>query len=270
MRRLAVILIATAVAAFLFGLGYAVQDPIVARYSVVIPGLQRPLRIVQLSDVHASGFDMPVVRLRRIVGMANAQHPDLVLLTGDYISGYPPEWTMAQTRTALAPLADLHAPLGVAAVLGNHDSQAMTRAAFAGSGIRLLVGQTYDAGPLVIAGADDLLNETTAIPGLRKAVSYVPPGRPVIAISHEPEFMQWLPRRVSLLIAGHTHGGQIVFPIFGTMTHNGFIDTHLRGLYREHHQTLVVSSGLGTSVLPIRIGVPPEIAVITLVPAPIQ
>jgi predicted MPP superfamily phosphohydrolase len=254
------------VALLMFGLGYAVQDPVVARFTVPIPGLQRPVRVVQLSDVHASQFDMPVMRLRRIVAMANAMHPDLIVLSGDYISGYPPAWTPTEARLALAPLSGLKAPLGVVAVLGNHDSRAMTQYAFAGSGIKLLVGQTFDAGPMVVAGADDLLNAAFSVTGLRKAVSYVPPGKPIIALSHEPEFFMWLPKRVSLLLAGHTHGGQIVFPVLGTMRHNAFVDAHRRGLYREHRQMLVVSSGLGTSVLPLRIGVPPEITETLLLP----
>lgn len=265
-RFLLTLMFAAALA--LFGVAYAVQDPITARYTVAVPGLQRPVRVLQISDVHASAFDMPVARLRRVVAMVNAQAPDLVVLTGDYISGYPDAWTAPQARTALAPLAGLSAPLGVVAVLGNHDSRALARAAFAGTGIRLLIGDSFDAGPLAIAGADDLLQGNAAVAGLRRAVSYVPPGKPVIAIGHEPEFLQWLPKRVPLLIAGHTHGGQIVFPLLGTLSHNPFIDAHLRGLYVEHRQTLIVSSGLGTSVLPMRIGVRPEIVEVTLVPVP--
>lgn len=252
----------------LFGLATAVQDPIVARYTIPVPGLQRPVRVVQLSDVHASRFDMPVARIRRIVAQANALQPDLILLTGDYISGYPHAWTTPEARAALAPLADLSAPMGVVAVLGNHDSRAMMRTAFAGTGIRLLVGETVDTGPLVLGGPDDILQGSPAVERWRNAIARVPPGKPVIALSHEPDFIHWLPKRSPLLIAGHTHGGQIVVPILGSPTRGNFLDTHRRGIFREHGQTLFVSSGLGTSVLPFRIGVPPEIALITLVPAP--
>jgi predicted MPP superfamily phosphohydrolase len=252
----------------LFGLAYAVQDPIVARYTIAVPGLERPVRVVQLSDVHASRFDMPLARIRRIVAQANALKPDLVLLTGDYISGYPPEWTNAEAKAALAPLADLSAPLGVAAVLGNHDGRAMTAQAFAGTGIRLLVDETFDTGPLVLGGADDILQGSNAVERWRKAIGQVAPGKPVIAVAHEPDFIHWLPERSPLLIAGHTHGGQIVVPLLGSPTRGNFLDTHRRGIFREHGQTLFVSSGLGTSVLPFRIGVAPEIALITLVPAP--
>lgn len=267
MRRSALFLAGLGAALALFGLGYAVQDPVVARYTVAVPGLRQPLRLVQLSDIHASRFDMPAERLRRIVAMANALHPDLIVLTGDYISGYPTQWTPQRVRAALAPLAALSAPCGIVAVLGNHDGKAMTRAAFAGTPVHLLVGDSHDAGPVVIAGADDLLQENRAVTGLRLAIAAVPAGKPIIAIAHEPDFLKWLPPRTTLVIAGHTHGGQIVLPLFGSLPRNAFLDAHRRGLYREHGQTLVVSSGLGTSVLPMRLGVPPEITEITLVPA---
>ena len=267
MRRSLLITLGIAVAAMLFGLAYAVQDPVVVRYTTAVPGLTRPVRVLQLSDIHASRFDMPVARIGRIVAMANAQKPDVIVLTGDFISGYPGSWTPEEVRVALAPLAGLRAPLGVFAVLGNHDSPALLRAGLAGTGVRLLIARARNIGPLTIVGTDDLLAARNAVGSLNRAVEGVPPERIIIAIAHEPDFLQWLPKRVPLLIAGHTHGGQIVLPVIGTMPHNAFIDAHLRGVFVEHGQTLIVSSGLGTSVLPFRIGVRPEIVEITLLPA---
>lgn len=267
MRRSLLIFLGLALAGMWFGLATAVQDPVVARYTKAVPGLERPVTLVQLSDIHASRFDMPVARIRRIVAMANARRPDAIVLTGDFISGYPGSWTAAEARAALAPLAGLKAPLGVFAVLGNHDSPALLRAALAETGVRLLIARARNIGPLTIVGADDLLSGRNAVASLNRAVEGVPPDRVIIAIAHEPEFMQWLPRRVPLIIAGHTHGGQILLPLLGTIPHNKFVDVHLRGLYREHGQTLIVSSGLGTSVVPFRIGVTPEIAEISLLPA---
>jgi predicted MPP superfamily phosphohydrolase len=267
MRRALVILIGLAVAAIWFGLASAVQDPVVARYTIPVPGLTQPVKLVQLSDIHASRFDMPPARIRRIVAMANARGGDVIVLTGDFISGYPGNWSAAEARAALAPLAGLSAPRGVFAVLGNHDSPGLMRQALAGTGVQLLIADSRDIGPLTLVGADDLLSGRNAVASLNRAVAAVPTGKPLIAIAHEPDFLQWLPKRVPLLIAGHTHGGQIVLPLLGTMPHNAFIDAHLRGFYREHGQMLLVSSGLGTSVLPFRIGVTPEMAEITLVPA---
>jgi uncharacterized protein len=259
------LVLALGLVAILFAVAGAVQDPQIARYRVAIAGLERPLRIVQLSDSHVSPIDMPAERLRRVVAMMNAQRPDLVVLTGDYISGDPAAWSLAQVRAALAPFAALRAPLGVYAVLGNHDGSAATRAALAGTGVKLLVAERTTAGPITLVGADDLLRGSPAVEAMRRAVRGAPTGPPVVVLAHEPDFFQYLPPQAAMLIAGHTHGGQVMLPVVGTLSFGAFIDAHRRGLFFEHGQALLVSSGLGTSLLPIRIGVPPEIVVIELV-----
>lgn len=266
MRRILWLACLAGALVIMFGIAGAVRNPIVARYRIPIDGLQRPVRIVQLSDVHASAMDMPRERLRRVVARINALQPDIIVLTGDYISGNPEAWSLAETRAALAPLGELTAPLGVFAVLGNHDGPAKTMAAFAGTGVRVLRGTSAAAGPIWIVGADDLLRGSPAVEAMRRAAEVLPAGRPIIVIAHEPDFFQYLPERATLLIAGHTHGGQIRLPIVGGPRIGEFIDAHLRGVFREHGQWLVVSSGLGTSLVPIRIGVPPEIVEISLIP----
>lgn len=269
MRRSLAVLALAALVLAAFGVWGALRDPLVVRYRVAIPGLVRPLRLVQISDSHASAIDMPATRLRRIVAAANALQPDLFVLTGDYISGNPADWTLAETRAAVAPFADLRASLGVVAVVGNHDDPKTTAAALAGTGVRLLVARSVDLGPLVVVGSDELMSKAAAVGTLQDALRALPPGRkPVIVLAHQPEFFQWLGPRPRLLIAGHSHGGQIMLPLLGTLPRNDFIDAHLRGLFHDRGQTMVVSSGLGTSVIPMRIGVPPEIVAIELVPAP--
>ncbi len=271
MRRLLLIIFGAVAfgGALLFGWGVleAQRTPAVVRYRVAMPGLAAPLRIVQLSDLHASRIDMPDARLRRIVAEANALEPDLTVLTGDYISGYPDSWSAAGTRAALAPLAGLRARLGVYAIVGNHDDIGVTRYALLGSGITLLVGARADAGPLRIIGSDDLTRGSPAVEAMRRLVNRAGPGRPIIVLSHEPLFFLWLPPRGALLIAGHTHGGQIRLPLLNDWMLDDYTWHHLRGLFREGGNTLIVSSGVGTTALPVRIGVPPEIVEITLVPA---
>jgi uncharacterized protein len=110
------------------------------------------------------------------------------------------------------------------------------------------------------------LRGSPAVEAMRDAVRGAVAGRPVVVLSHEPDFFQYLPPRAALLIAGHTHGGQIMLPVVGTLSFGAFIDAHRRGLFFEHGQALLVSSGLGTSLVPMRIGVPPEIVVLELVP----
>lgn len=266
MRRIALYLFAALAVLLVFGLGSAVQDARVVRYTVAIDGLKAPVRIVQLSDSHANWFNMPPMRLRRVARQIEAQQPDLVVLSGDFSGSHLVEWPEMRLEKALYPLAEIRAPLGVYAVLGNHDNPYWTKRVFARTPVRLLVADWADVGPFVLVGAESLSIPPDAFGNLRRAIERAPAGKPVIALSHEPEFFQHLPRRAQLLIAGHTHGGQIVLPLFGTRSISPFIDSHLRGMFREHGQTLLVSSGLGTSVIPIRIGMRPEIVVITLVP----
>ena len=162
--------------------------------------------------------------------------------------------------------ADLRAPLGVFAVLGNHDGQSKTALALAGGPVKLLVGQRVDAGPVSIVGADDIMRGSPAIEAMRRAIRRAPPDKPVIVLAHEPIHFTWLEARPVLMIAGHTHGGQIKLPIIGAWAINAFYAAHQRGFFHEGRQRLFVSSGLGTTALPMRIGVPPEIVELTLLP----
>ena len=267
MRRLLLLIILAGLALFAFGFYSAQQDPQVAAYRIAVPGLTRQVRILQLSDSHASAIDMRPARLARVAAMVNARKPDLILLTGDYISGNPDRWDTAETRAAIAPFKALKAPLGVFAVMGNHDDRFKTAAAMAAANIRLLVGERVDIGPLSLVGVDDITSGSPAVEAMRKAIRRAPAGKPIIAVAHEPVFMIWLQQRPMLMIAGHTHGGQIHLPVIGSWPTLQYYTDHRRGFYREGRHMLVVSSGLGTTALPIRIGVPPEIAEITLVPA---
>ncbi|PZN93644.1 MAG: phosphohydrolase [Alphaproteobacteria bacterium] len=247
-----------------YGVWEAQLAPQVVRYRVPIIGLQAPLRIVQLSDSHA-GFDMPVARLERVVAQMNALRPDIAVLTGDYISGYG--WSDAETRAALAPFAGLRARFGAYAVLGNHDGAEATRRGFVGTGVTFLRDAGVDAGPIHLIGSDDIAGPLHPVEKTRRLIRAAPGDRPVIVLAHEADFFQWLIPPAQLLIAGHTHGGQILLPFVPTPGRETYQGSHLRGLYVEPGQSLIVSSGLGTSILPMRIGVPPEIVEITLVPA---
>lgn len=266
MRRLLLFITVIGLALYAFGFYTAQRDPVIAAYRIEVPGLARPMRIVQLSDSHASAIDMRPERLARVVAMMNARKPDLMLLTGDYVSGNPDSWNADETRAAIAPFAALRAPLGVFAVLGNHDDPHRTAAAMAAARVRLLVGERVDIGPISLVGADDITAGSPGVEAMRKAIRRAPTGKPIVVVVHEPDFFYWLQQRPVLMIAGHTHGGQILLPFIGTRFMYKFYADHPRGLYREGRHTMLISSGLGTTFLPIRIGVPPEIAEITLVP----
>ena len=271
MRRAFLIALGVLVLLGLYGWAEAVQDPRVVRYAVGLDGLDRRLRIVQLSDSHGSWIDMPPVRLARIVDRVNALHPDMIVLTGDYIGGKIVDRPRIRLEKVLLPFDRLRAPLGVYAVAGNHDTVFWTRWVFAKTRVRLLVNEWADAGPVVVAGMNDYSNSTGHADDLMRLGARLPPGRPAVLLMHEPDFFQLLPRNIGLMIAGHTHGGQIVLPLWGPLYMGDYHRLHRRGLFTDNgnpRQAMVVSSGLGTSVVPIRIGVPPEIVVIDVLPPP--
>jgi predicted MPP superfamily phosphohydrolase len=253
---------------------------IVTRYRLTPPGWppRFPLRIAVIADLHAGGPNMGRERVAEVVAATNALKPDLIVNLGDHEATHrfvtervpPPEWA--------AMLADLAAPLGVYTVLGNHDwwhdataiRRAIDRARLPlleNDGVRLshrgqhfwLLGLgdqiAYRQAPHVFRGRDDL-------PGtLARATT----ADPAILLVHEPDIFVHVPPRVSLTLAGHTHGGQIWFP---GMTAR-FIPSAYGARFRYGHivdggRQLIVSGGLGTSGIPVRFGVPPEVVLVEL------
>lgn len=233
------------------------------------PAALGPIRIVAISDVHAGAPHITEDMLRLIVERANAAHPDLVVLLGDYVvhqvlGGH----FIAPERTA-AVLRDLAAPLGVFAVLGNHDwwydGDRVTRA-FAAAGIRVLEDAAAPlsnrGGPLWIAGVSDVLRRPADI---GRALASVPTAAPVIGLTHNPDLFVRVPDRVLLTLAGHTHGGQVNLPLLGRLiVPSRFGERFAIGHVREEGRDLFVTTGIGTSIVPVRFRVPPEIAVLTV------
>jgi len=244
----------------------AIRDPAVVRYRVELAGLQRPLRLVHLSDLHGSNWDMPQVRLNRIMDQVNALHPDLVVVTGDFHASkiWDPPMRMDD---AVQPLTRLKAPLGVWSVPGNHDDPYWIRWVMRRFGLKLLAGDLVDVGPIQIVGSDDLIMGQRPVQGLRAAAARAQPGKPLIALVHEPRLWTMLPPNVDLLLAGHTHGGQI--QIFGWPQFRKLDSQYLRGRFRNPGgQQMLVSAGIGTSIVPVRLGTQGEIVVVELVPQP--
>ena len=244
----------------------AIRDPAVVRYRVELAGLQRPLRLVHLSDLHGSNWDMPQVRLNRIMDQVNALHPDLVVVTGDFHASkiWDPPMRMDD---AVQPLTRLKAPLGVWSVPGNHDDPYWIRWVMRRFGLKLLAGDLVDLGPIQIVGSDDLIMGQRPVQGLRAAAARAQPGKPLVALVHEPRLWTMLPANVDLVLAGHTHGGQI--QIFGWPQFKKLDSQYLRGRFRNPGgQQMLVSAGIGTSIVPVRLGTQGEIVVVELVPQP--
>jgi predicted MPP superfamily phosphohydrolase len=259
------------VAGLVLALGWAgwlgaIRDPAVVRYRVELAGLQRPLRMVHLSDLHGSNWDMPQVRLNRIMDQVNALHPDLVVVTGDFHASkiWDPPMRMDD---AVQPLTRLKAPLGVWSVPGNHDDPYWIRWVMRRFGLKLLAGDLVDVGPIQIVGSDDLIMGQRPVQGLRAAAARAQPGKPLVALVHEPRLWTMLPANVDLVLAGHTHGGQI--QIFGWPQFKKLDSQYLRGRFRNPGgQQMLVSAGIGTSIVPVRLGTQGEIVVVELVPQP--
>ena len=228
-----------------------------------LPGRFEGFRVAQLTDLHHSRL-VPLEEVRRVVGLANAARADLVVLTGDYTTA---------RRNYIEPcaeaLGELRAPEGVWAVLGNHDhynDAELTTRALERRGVRVLgnANTTLRRGPdeLQLAGVDDWGWGKT---DWARALRGLDPARPSLLLSHEPAVLD-LPqaRGLSLILSGHTHGGQVCLPLVGAPAR--FIEEfrYLRGLYERDGVQLYVSRGTGMIGLPVRLGARPEIAVLRL------
>jgi uncharacterized protein len=227
------------------------------------------LRIAVLSDIHAGGWFIDDKKLRTIVQRTNQLQPDLIVVLGDYMSGDGRTSDRVEPEVFAAALKDFHAPAGVYSVLGNHDwwySGEKVRRGLEQNGIRVLddeVTQINVRGTsLWLVGLADLW---TRSPRVEQTVEKVPQGVTSIALTHNPDIFPRLPQRVPLLLAGHTHGAQVRFPLIGSVVHSSdFGKKYERGHVFENNHHLFVTTGIGTSILPLRFGVTPEIVLVTV------
>src|SRR5262249_31773245 len=147
--------------------------------------------------------------LNQIVQLTNEQHPDLIVLLGDYMSGDSWHGHRVEPEVTAAVLKDLRAPLGVYAVLGNHDwwyNGQKCRRAFEAQGIRILENEVAEIKlrdqPIWLAGLSDLWTRPQLI---EETIAEIPDGSAIIGLTHNPDIFPHLPQRVPLLLAGHTH-----------------------------------------------------------------
>lgn len=250
----------------------AMAEPVVRRASLTMtdwPAGAETLRVAFVGDVHVAGPDMPPSRLRAIVAQVNSLDPDLVLLGGDYVSDKRTATRHYSAREALAPLAQLRPRLGSFAVLGNHDhwrSENDIRTALKAANIRLLDNGAITAGPLRLGGVDDDFTGRADV-GRTVAAMRAGPGARVL-ITHSPDIVPSTPNDISLILAGHTHCGQIRLPLIGAVSYmSDYGERYACGLTIESSKRVITTAGLGTSVLPLRLGAPPEVWLLTLGPA---
>ncbi len=223
-------------------------------------------RIGLVTDLHR-GPVVPAWWLEQVAERATALAPDLVVLGGDFVSHAKSD------LDGLEPVvARFRAPDGVVAVLGNHDhwvGPETVAATVERAGVTLLLNQHRllhrGAGAIAVAGVDDFAHGAIR---LDEALGGVAPETPRILVSHNPDLIEYLPAglRVDLMLAGHTHNGQIHWPLIGPLTvPSQFGARYLHGLKRVGETWLYVSAGVGTAPVPMRWGNPPELPVIRLV-----
>ena len=227
------------------------------------------LRIAVIADIHAGAPFIDDKKLRLIVKRTNDLHPDLIVILGDYMTG--DGWVRRQVKPEeFAPiLKDFSAPLGVYSVLGNHDwwfNGKEVRRGLEQNGIKVLEDEVVQLNArgttLWLAGLADLWTRPQHI---AETINKVPEGAPVIALTHNPDIFPQVSQRVPLLLAGHTHGGQVRFPLIGSVVHSSKLGKRYEsGHVFENNHHLFVTTGIGTSIMPVRFGVPPEIVLLTV------
>lgn len=284
--------------------GYALAEPFrlrTVRYRLTPPGWTRgpSLRVAVMTDIHACEPWMPLQRIREIVATTNRLLPDVVFLLGDYVAGDQlGQFGEPVGNDAWAgALSELRAPLGVHAILGNHDwwedpTVQETRAGPIGARIALeahgipvyendVVRLDKDGLPFWVAGLGDQWafwprDEDydafvsggkvgyTGVDDLAGTLAKVTDDAPVLLMVHEPDVFPGVPDRVSVTFAGHTHGGQVCLGGYAPIVPSKYGRRYVYGHIVEEGRNLIVSGGLGCSGLPVRFGVPPEIVIVEI------
>jgi predicted MPP superfamily phosphohydrolase len=239
----------------------------VVRTEVDIAGLPPGfdgLRVVQLTDIHRGPY-LGSEQVRAAVELANSLQPDLIVLTGDYChrsARYIPD--------CFRELSRLRATLGVYGVLGNHDhwaDAALSKSAMARAGIHELTNRHWclerKGDRLYLAGVGDLWADQQR---LDEALKGVPSEATVLLLSHNPDYNEKLrDRRVKLMLAGHTHGGQVALPLLGPLViPSQYGSKYAAGLIHDGWKQVYVSRGVGVIIPPVRLNCRPEVSLLVL------
>ncbi len=217
------------------------------------------LRVAQLSDIH-HGLYLSLPTVERAVEATNVLGADMIALTGDFVTS-----SRDYVRPMARALSRLSAPLGVFAVLGNHDYRAgaeLVARELRRNGIQVLRNShavlRRGSDRLWLIGVDDLWYNCD----LKRALRGVPGEAPKVLLSHNPLIIgQAAGLGLDLVLSGHTHGGQVRLPVLGSVYRRR---RYTNGWDRLHDTQIYVCRGLGKSIVPFRIGCPPEIAVLQL------
>jgi hypothetical protein len=252
------------------GITNQAYEPVIRPITIPVKDLKPALdgfRIVQMTDFHMYPYTTTGL-VQKSVELANSLNPDLTVLTGDYV------WRIPEGAEDLAAiLAGLNARFGVYSVLGNHDIWLDVRLvldAFSRHRLPMLINQgipiTVGKASLYLAGLDD---GWSGHPDLKSTMAGAPPSAPVILLYHEPDLADQvsLDPRLTLQLAGHSHGGQVRFPVRGPLFLPYLGTKYDYGLYRVNDMWLYTNCGIGMISVPYRYNCPPEVTEFTLVSA---
>lgn len=229
------------------------------------------LKFALIADIHAGAPFIRLDKLRKIVDLTNKEKPDVIFLLGDYVIKDVIGGEFIKPSIIAKELNKLKARYAIIAILGNHDwwyDGVRVRNALEPINIPVLENSAVKINCLGksfwVAGLDDL---SMRFPDVKMSLKKINDNNPVIMLSHSPDMFPFVPSRVSLTISGHTHGGQVNFPFFGRPIVPSFYgQRYAYGHIKENNRNLFVTSGIGTSRIPVRFGVTPEIVILTLKP----
>jgi hypothetical protein len=245
------------------------------------------LKIVAISDIHGGSHYIDEAKIRRLVELANAQNADLIVLLGDYVSQRRENKPIDQRdlkmpmETIGENLNDFRAKLGVFAVLGNHDewfSDRIVEIELEKAGIGVLqnkaVALEKDGHKFRLLGLLDhmhIVDWAIFARNAKENLAKVEPVGDVIVLEHSPDILPVITGDapispdVRLILAGHTHGGQVCLPLIGCpVIPSSYGQKYAYGHIRDRGVDMFVTTGVGTSILPFRFNVPPEIAVLKI------
>lgn len=256
-----VVLLVIAILATALGVDAFFIEPenIQVNHYLVHTGVQGTIKIADLSDLHTRGLGRPE---RKLLAILAKEKPDAIVITGDTLAD-----PLGNYMACLKVYRQLHAPLGVWFVRGNWENYRPLRHErqfYREAGVNLLLNQNHEIAPGIwLIGLDDPL---TGRPNLAQARQGIPTGAYTIALFHAPFFFDEIAGKVNLVLAGHTHGGQIRIPFVKPFWLPKGSGRFLEGWYEEKGTRMYVNRGVGMSEIPARFLCRPEIAFITLQP----